>query len=115
MAPQRRPGLTMIVQKVPPGDPAAALIWTAVPVEHCTSEMLAFRRTAEPMRVADDAVRSSDGLPRSDLPEHPTIQHWQAGGVVLFGYASLRAAKYAEELLSAVYIARSGRIAVRDP
>jgi hypothetical protein len=40
----------VIVQKAPPGDRIAALIWTAVPVEHCTPEMLAFRGTAEPMR-----------------------------------------------------------------
>jgi hypothetical protein len=93
----------------------AALIWTAVPVEYCTPEMLAFRGKAEPMRVADNAMWGGDGLPRSDHPGHPTIRHWQAGGIVLFGYVSAQAAKHARELLSAVYVARSGRVAVRDP
>jgi hypothetical protein len=114
MAPPRRPGLTVIVQKAPPGDRMAVVIWTAVPVEHCTPEMVVFRRTAEPLRH-DDATCSRLGLPGSDLPEHPTIQHWQAGGIVLFGYDSVWAVRCARRLLAAVYIARSGRIAVRDP
>jgi len=92
----------------------AALIWSAVPAELCTREMLAFRRSAEPMRVNDNAYFSREGLPRSDNPEHPTIRYWQAGGVVLFGYASAEAARYARDMLSAVYIGRSGRVAVRD-
>jgi hypothetical protein len=104
----------MIVLKAPPGDAMAALIWTAVPVDHCTPEMQTFRATAEPMRVNDNAWQSWEGLPRSDLPEHLTVRHWQAGGVVLFGYVSFEAARHAKDLLAAVYIARSGRLAVRD-
>jgi hypothetical protein len=76
--------------------------------------MLAFRAIAEPMRAEDNAWISREGLPRSDLPDHPTIRQWQAGGVVLFGYVSAEAARYAKELLGAVYITLSGRLAVRD-
>lgn len=115
MAPPRRPGLTIMMQSAPPDDPMEALIWTAVPIDLCTPEMLAFRATAEPMRADDNAMWSRDGLPRSDHPEHPTIRHWQAGGVVLFGYVSSDAARHAKELLGDIYIARSGRVAVRDP
>jgi hypothetical protein len=115
MAPPRRPGLTIVMQKAPPDDPMAVLIFTAVPVEHCTPEMLAFRATAEPIRAEDNAWFSREGLPRSDSSDHLTIRHWHAGGVALFGYASAGGAHYAKELLDAVYIANSGRLAVRGP
>lgn len=92
----------------------AVLLFAALPVEHCTPGMLSFRASAEPMRVSDNARYSRDGLPWSDNPEHLTIQHWQAGGVVLFGYVSLEAARHGKQLLEAVYVARSGRVAVRD-
>jgi hypothetical protein len=115
MAPPCRPGLTIIVQKAPPDDPTVVLIWTAVPVEHCTPEMLSFRDAADPLRAEDNAWRGYYGLPYNDYPRHPAIRHWQAGGVVIFGYKSEEAARYAKDVLAGVYIARSGRIAVREP
>ena len=93
MAPPRRPGLTVILRQAPRCDPMMALIWSAVPLEHCTPEMLAYRKKAEPLRVRDNVVWGWEGMPRSDHAEHPTICHWQAGGVVLFGYSSLKALK----------------------
>lgn len=116
MAPSRRPGLTLITRKAAPDDPMAALIWTAVPVEYCSPEMLAFRSTADPLRAADNAMFAPRGMPRSNHPEHPIMRHWLAGGVVLFGYVSLRATEHAKKLLDSVYyITRSGRIALRPP
>lgn len=114
MAPPRRPGLTILPQKAPAGDTAVALIWTVVPVEHCTPAMLAFRATAEVLRVPDDAVFSYDGLPCSDYPRNPTMQHWQRGGAVLFGFSSSKTMKHGRWMLDRVYIARSGQLAVRD-
>jgi hypothetical protein len=96
----------------------AVLIWTAVPVEHCTSKMRAFRRTSDPIRVDNDSTRTLEGLPIeglpiNDAPENPTFRHWQAGGVVVFGYRSATLAREAQEILANVYLARSGRVAFR--
>ena len=96
------------------GDTAVALIWTAVPVEHCTPAMLAFRATVEALRVPDDAVFSRDGLPCSDHPRNPTMQHWQRGVVVLFGFNSSRTMKHGGWMLDRIYIAQSGQLAIRD-
>ena len=114
MAPPRRPGLTIHTQVAPPGDAMVVLVWTAVPMEHCTPEMLAFRASSNPLRASHDALRGVDGLPRSDGTGNPTMQHWQSGGVVLFGYSSSRAAQYARRTLERVYLGQAGRIAVRD-
>lgn len=113
MAPPRRPGLTIVSRKAPAGDTAVALILTAVPVEHCTAAMLAFRAGAEAMRVPDDAVVGHEGMPISNHPANPTMQHWQAGGVVVFGYTAAGAVGHARRLLERVYITEAGGVAVR--
>ena len=115
MAPPRRPGLTVILQRSPDGDPAKVLLWTAVPTEHCSAEMLKFRGRAAPMRTEDDAMWGGSGLPCSDHARHPTMMYWQAGGVVLFGYKLLWALRRAQVRLAAIYIGRSGQVLVRDP
>jgi len=89
------------------------LLWTAVPVEFCSPSMLAFRQSADVLRVSDNATRGGDGLPASNHEGNPTLQHWQAGGVAIFGYGSSRALKYAHQLLGRVYITETGGVAVR--
>jgi len=74
MAPARRPCLTILLNEAPADDAMAALLWTAVPVKHCTPEMRDFRAQSEPLRVSDSAASSHEGLPRSDNAGHPTIQ-----------------------------------------
>jgi hypothetical protein len=115
MAPPRRPGLTILVRSAPADDDMVVLIWTAVPVECCSPQMREFRRSAQPLRVADNATWGRNGLPAGDHPEHPTIRHWQLGGVVLFGYDSEWRARYAAGQLASFYVARSGKVAHRDP
>ncbi len=97
----------------PLDDPMTVVLWTAVPVELCSPAMLAFRASAEVLRVNDNAVRGGDGMPVSNHPDNPTLQHWQAGGAVVFGYGSSRAIAYARRLLERVYVTEQGGVAVR--
>lgn len=113
MAPPRRPSLAIMSQKAPTGDTAMVLIFAAVPVERCTAAMLAFRASAEPMRVPDDAVVGREGMPISNNPENSTLQHWQAGGIVVFGYTIAGALEHARRLLERVYVTEAGGVAVR--
>lgn len=115
MAPLRRPGLAIMSQKAPAGDTAVALIFTAIPVEHCTPAMLAFRASGEAMRVPDNATVGHEGMPISNNPENPTLQHWQAGGVVVFGYTVAGALAHARRLLERIYLTEAGGVAVRRP
>lgn len=89
------------------------LIFAAVPVGHCTAAMLAFRASAEAMRVPDDATVGHEGLPISNNPENPTLRHWQAGGVVVFGYTTADALGDARRRLEQVYVTEAGGVAVR--
>ena len=85
------------------------LIFAAVPVEHCTAAMLAFRTGGEAMRVPDDALVGHEGMPISSNPENPTLRHWQAGGVVVFGYTTADALEEAQQRLEQVYVTEAGR------
>lgn len=113
MAPPRRPSLTIMSQKAPASDTAAVLIFAAVPMEHCTAAMLAFRAGREAMRVPDDALVGREGMPISNNPENPTLRHWQAGGVVVFGYTTADVLGDARRRLEQVYITEAGGVAVR--
>lgn len=113
MAPPRRPGLTIEVLTAPSDDSMTLLLWTAVPVALCSPSMLAFRQSTDVLRVSDNATRGGDGFPVSNHAGNPTLQHWQLGGVAIFGYGSSRALKYARRWLERVYITETGGVAVR--